>query len=75
MLSAQYRGRLFEDKVDETLKSHLRNYDIILREKEIKTEYGANISAIDHLIRIEEYIFCIQSKWAITSRLKAYKNL
>jgi hypothetical protein len=79
MLSAQHRGRLFEDKVEETLtpqaigrlfddkvnealNSYLRYFDFILKEKEVKSKYGVNNSGIDHLISINNYIFCIQCK-------------
>lgn len=61
-LTPQALGILLEDKVDETLKLHLRYYDFILREKEVKAKYGSHNSAIDHLISINNYIFCIQCK-------------
>lgn len=62
-LTPQALGFFLEDKVNETLKSHLRYYDFILREKEVKSKYGVNNSGIDHLISINNYIFCIQCKW------------
>lgn len=62
-LTPQAIGRLFDDKVHETLKSYLRYYDIILREKQVKSKYGVNNSGIDHLVSINDYIFCIQCKW------------
>ena len=62
-LTPQAIGRLFDDKVNEALNLYLRYFDFILKEKEVKSKYGVNNSGIDHLISINNYIFCIQCKW------------
>lgn len=61
-LTPQAMGRLFDDKVNKALNSHLRYFDFILIEKEVKSKYGVHNSGIDHLVSIREYILCIQCK-------------
>lgn len=61
-MSNQDLGRFFENEVDKNLKKYLR-YTTILREKDVKANYGINNSSIDHLIISDNNIICIQSKW------------
>lgn len=63
--SAQQEGILFEEKV-HSLLSNIRTTEI-LREKDIRKNYGSHISAIDHLFIINDYCICIQDKWLKTT--------
>jgi hypothetical protein len=62
MISPQDLGRFFENKVHEMLERYLRNTNI-LREKDVKSNYGVHNSAVDHLLITYNTIICIQSKW------------
>jgi hypothetical protein len=53
----------FENRIHEIL---LMSKIKVYREKDVKTIFGMNISAIDHLIFFDDKIICIQDKWLNT---------
>lgn len=55
----QDKGREFENNVHSLLKQTNKK---ILREAAVKSTYGKNISAIDHLIISDEFFITIQDK-------------
>jgi hypothetical protein len=61
-MNPQYKGRLFENEVHLRLKN-ITYYIQLLNETEIRSKYGSNNSAIDHLIETDKYIIFIQDKW------------
>ena len=63
MISAQDLGRYFEDKVHLTLCKSLNDSIYVLREKDVKKNFGSNNSSIDHCLISNDYIICIQDKW------------
>lgn len=59
MLSAQERGKEFENRVHFLLET---TNNKILRENDIRNKYGKNITGIDHLIILSNFLICIQDK-------------
>ncbi len=64
-LSGQLEGKLFEEKV-HSLLSNIRTTEL-LREKDIRRKYGSHISAIDHMLILDNFCICIQDKWLKTT--------
>lgn len=60
MLSAQQKGRDFENEVHEFLKR--TNPDILMNEKEIR-QIDCTVTAIDHLLVSNDVYYCFQDKW------------
>ena len=60
MITPQQFGKNFETEVHDFL-SHTK-YDILLNEKEIRN-IDSTITAIDHLLCINDTIYCFQDKW------------
>lgn len=56
----QEAGRLFEDNVHELL---LSSNETILREKDVRSQYGINNTCIDHLLISNDICICIQDKF------------
>jgi hypothetical protein len=56
-------GRDFEKNIQKNLK--LTKLDVY-SEKDIKTKFGKNNSAVDHMIITDSFIICFQDKWMST---------
>jgi hypothetical protein len=57
-------GRFFEDEMYKVLLSLCDNYDIkVIRENDITKEYGTSCFGIDFLVKGNNFLVLIQSKW------------
>lgn len=56
----QDEGRLFEKEISSILNLTKLN---VLSEKDVRSEYGQNNTAIDHMFETNHFIYCIQDKW------------
>lgn len=63
-MSAQQFGKNFEDKIHKFLCKTKKQ---IYREIDIRRRFGQNISAIDHLIELDNLYLCFQDKYQKTS--------
>jgi len=59
-MNYQKDGYDFENRINSIL---LLTKKQVLREKDIKQYYGIDITAVDHLIFTDNYIYCFQDKW------------
>jgi len=64
MLSFQKKGILFEDNIHNLL---LQTKKSVYRERDIIQSFGKHITAIDHMIILDDYCLCIQDKYQQTT--------
>ncbi len=60
MISAQSNGRLFEKEIHEFLSK--TKYDVLMNETQIRN-IDSTITAIDHLLLVDDVYYCFQDKW------------
>lgn len=60
-------GAKLEEDVYNQIK-HMKEFDIVLLEKDLVSMYGWNSSSIDQLLIIDNYMIPIQLKWRRTRR-------
>jgi hypothetical protein len=60
MLNAQSNGRLFETEIHSFLNR--TKHDVLMNEKQIR-QIDNTITAIDHLLIMNDICYCFQDKW------------
>jgi hypothetical protein len=63
MKTSQDIGRNFEKNIHSYLESTKL---VVHREKDVKSLFGKNNSAIDHMIVTDTFIICFQDKWMVS---------
>jgi predicted helicase len=58
-MTPQQKGKIFENDIHNFI---INTKKLVLREIDIKREFGTNISGIDHLIICDNYCICLQDK-------------